>query len=321
MVALVMLDLSSAFDTIDRLILFRRLESQFGITNNALKWINSYLHQRSQWVSINRHHSPDITLSFGVQQGSVLGPLLFTMYVTPLADIANRFGLYYHFYADDSQLYVSFDPRTNSQNAARILESCISVIKNWMKSNMLKINDEKTELIIFGISYRKFPSLSLKIGNIHINSSDSVKNLGAFLDTQMTMERFVSDKIKNSMYFIKNIGRIRRFLTPAATKTLVHAYVISRLDFSNSLLSGINCFLLKRLQSVQNAAAGLVYRLSKYDDVYPLLKSLHWLPIKQRIDFKILTITHNSLHHKAPAYLTDLAWRSTKRNLRSDELF
>ena len=128
-------------------------------------------------IPINRHYSPDITLSFGVPQGSVLGPLLFTMYVTPFADIANRFGLYYHFYADESQLYVSFELRTNSQNAARILKSCTSVIKSWIKFNMLKLNDEKTELIIFGSSYsiRKFPSLSLKISNIHINSSDSVK--------------------------------------------------------------------------------------------------------------------------------------------------
>ena len=124
------------------------------------------------------------------------------------------------------------------------------------------------------------------------------------------------------MYFIKNIRRIRRFLTQSATKNIVHAYVISRLDFSNSLLSGISCSLLKRLQSVQNASARLIFQASRYDDASPLLQSLHWLPIKQRIDFKILVFTHNSLHGKALDYLSDLlVWRSTKRALRHDGPF
>ncbi len=324
MVALVMLDLSSAFDTIDHSILFLRLESSFGIKDRALKWIKSYLHNRSQSVLINGNMSPDISLSFGVPQGSVLGPLLFTMYVTPLADIANKFGLLHHFYADDSQLYVSFDPRAVPTRAIATLERCIYSVKRWMKLNMLKLNDEKTELIIFGSNFNlcKVPQIALKINNLEIRSCDLIKNLGAFFDSKMSMSRFVSDRVKTSMYFLKNISRIRRFLTPMATKTLIHAYVISRLDYSNSLLCGINRSLLRRLQVIQNTAARLVFRKSKFDKAFPLLQTLHWLPIEQRIEFKILVFTHNCLYGKAPDYLSELiSWRSSARNLRSSDSF
>ena len=145
---------------------------------------------------------------------------------------------------------------------------------------MLKLNDDKTELITFGSSYftRKVPSITLKLSDSEIVSSAHVTNLGASFDMNMSMEKFVSQKVKSCMYYLRNIYRIRRFLTPEATKTLVHAYIMSRLDYSNSLLYGINKCQINRLQTFQNAADRLIFQASKRDSVTPL--PLHCLPIE-----------------------------------------
>jgi hypothetical protein len=236
-----MLDLSAAFDTIDHQLLYQRLQTMFHINHSALQWIKSYLTDRVQTVKISDYFSSPANVDFGVPQGSVLGPILFSMYVTPLATITSKHGLSYHFYADDSQLYVSFNPRVNFQASIHSLEECISEIRDWMCLNMLKLNDDKSEFIVFGSKYSMslVNSLSIKIGESAIESVDSVRNLGAVLDKHTNMEKFVNQKIKSCMYFIRNINRIRKYLTTEATKTLLQAYVISRLDYANSLLYGI----------------------------------------------------------------------------------
>ena len=132
------------------------------------------------------------------------------------------------------------------------------------------------------------------------------------------MESFVLENVKSTLFYLKNIQHIRKYLTPESTKTLVHAFVISRLDYANSLLYGISACLRHKLQVVQNRAARVIFLSSRFDRATPLLRSLHWLPIEQRIIFKILVITHNCLHEKGPSYLSDLLqWRTSSRQLRS----
>ena len=105
-----MLDLSAAFDTIDHDHLFELLQNRFGIKGTALDWIKSYLGNRSSSIQINSKTSPPTVTSYGVPQVSVLGPIIFTIYTTPLADIIKHHKLSYHFYADDTQLYITFNP-------------------------------------------------------------------------------------------------------------------------------------------------------------------------------------------------------------------
>ena len=148
-VFLILLDLSAAFDTIDHDILFKRLES-IDVKGSALKWFQSYLSCRSQAVNINGTVSSHVKLHYGVPQGSVLGPILFTIYSTPIANIARKYGLYVHAYADDTQLYVHFDLNdpNDEMSARQRAEACILEIKSWMTVNKLKLNDEKTEFLI-----------------------------------------------------------------------------------------------------------------------------------------------------------------------------
>jgi len=146
---LVFLGLSAAFDTIDHEIMLSRLQTHMGITGTALLWFRSYLAGRSQVVFYAGLTSSSRTVTCGVPQGSVLGPLFFSIYTQPLEKIIQRHNVSFHFYADDTQLYLSFDP-SESQAAAAKLDHCLSGIRDWMAANFLKLNDEKTDLVLIG---------------------------------------------------------------------------------------------------------------------------------------------------------------------------
>ena len=148
-VVVVFLDLSAAFDTICHQILLSRLEHRFGIKGQVLSWIKSYLQDRVQSVHIGKVASTEKPLNCGVPQGSVLGPILFTAYTAPLTDIIQQHGLHFHCYADDIQLYVAL-PSKKQDDTILALNGCLADIRNWMESNFLKLNDSKTESIVFG---------------------------------------------------------------------------------------------------------------------------------------------------------------------------
>ena len=156
---LVMLDLSAAFDVVDCSILLNHLENHFGIRGMALQWIESYLSNRSQRVVIRDTNttgakSESMSLKFNVPQGSVWGPILFTLYTCPLDQICAKHILY-HLYADGQQIYPSFkcgptEMQSPQDDCILWIERCIKEIRNWMTINMLKLNDDKIKLIIFG---------------------------------------------------------------------------------------------------------------------------------------------------------------------------
>ena len=137
-VILILLDMSAAFNTVDHDVLVTRLEQRFGLTGCAIAWIKSYLSDRSQSVKIHG--------VFGVPQGSALGPLLFTIYTTPIGDIIRRHQLNFHLYAEDTQLYVNFElsDDDNKLSSLNKIENCVSEVRMWMNANFLKVNEEKT---------------------------------------------------------------------------------------------------------------------------------------------------------------------------------
>ncbi len=145
--ALTLLDLSAAFDTIDHPILLNRLKNWFGVTGTALNWLTSYLSSRSQRIKIDDYLSSEVNLPFGVPQGSVLGPLLFTMYTTPLSQVISDHSVPHHMYADDSQLYMSFASQDSDISLGN-LQSCLASVQTWMTANMLKLNPGKTEFLL-----------------------------------------------------------------------------------------------------------------------------------------------------------------------------
>ena len=193
-----------------------------------------------------------------------------------------------------------------------------------MSLNELKINGDKTELLINGSQFRptlQFPPVSLDDGPV-ILPSKYARNICVTFDSVLNFERHITDICKSCYFNIRNIYRIRKFLSTEHTKILVNAFVTSRLDNCNSLLYGLPCYLLHKLQLVQNCAARLILGGSKFDHITPLLRELHWLPVEHRITFKLLLITFKALNNLAPCYITNLLHLYTpNRLLRSSSKF
>ncbi|KXJ07191.1 putative RNA-directed DNA polymerase from transposon BS [Exaiptasia diaphana] len=308
-VAILFLDLSAAFDTVDHSILLNRLRYKFGVSGSALQWFKSYLSNRHQFVSIDNVSSDSLTLGCGVPQGSVLGPVLYLLYTSPVADILRKHKMSFHFYADDTQIYIPFS--CNDENALdaalNSIKACLCDIDLWMTINKLKLNKDKTEFLIFSSKHSLLSSSPvISFGSEIIHPSSCVRNIGVLFDSSLSLANHIKMTCKSSFYHLRNISRIRKFLSVKSTDILVHSFISSKLDNCNSLLYGLPKYLIDRLQAVQNACARLVMLSKKHDQITPLLINLHWLPVNTRIKFKILLLTFKALHGLAPIYVQDM---------------
>jgi len=319
-VALTLLDLSAAFDTIDHSILLNILKDNLGIRDTALHWFKSYLTNRTQCVSIDNAQSEPLDLPYGVPQGSVLGPLLFCAYTTKLGQIIQTHNLNYHIYADDTQLYLSFKV-DESMHAIQKLENCILEIRSWMANHKLKLNDDKTEFITISSHHnnRDINTLNIKIGDESIIASKSVRNLGVIFDSIFNMENHITSICQSCYFHLRNIGSIRPYLDNEIAAQIIHAFVTSKLDYCNSLLSKLPQKSISRLTKVQNTAVRIITRCNIKDHITPHLKILHWLPIHLRIEYKILLFTFKIINDLAPNYLSELLqFKTTTHSLRSE---
>ena len=319
-VFLVLLDLSAAFDTVSHQRLLRRLNVRFGLTGEALDWLSSYLNNRTQSVCVDGNMSSQKPLQCGVPQGSVLGPELFSDYSAPVMAIIRSHGISGHCYADDTQLYAPFQPGIDESAVLTKLQAGIESLRVWMKSNQLKLNDQKTEFIVLGPAplLKNVSTKNITVGGQLIPCSATVRNIGAHFDQHMAMDTQISKLCKTAWLNIFNISKIRQYLSKDQTQTLVHAYVTSRLDQFNALLYGLPQAKLDKLRRVQHAAARLISGAKKFDHITPIMQDLHWLPINYRVVFKILLLAFKALVTSKPVYLNDLLTIHTPgRELRS----
>ena len=307
-VILFLIDLSAESDTIDHAILLNTLSNTIAVKDRCLSWFAAYLQHRQYTVLIAVEQSKPHKLTCGVPQGSFLGPLLFTIDMTPLASILKAHGMTYHPYADDTQLFQEFSLSDNTSLEIAIMERCVISIRQWMKTNMLKLNDDKTNILIIHpkSAHQHHLPESVRIGNTNVTPNTHARNLGVTFDCNMSLERHVTNISRTAYYHLHSIGRIRRYLDQGHTKQLVHALVISRIDCCNSLLTGLSVAVVEKLQRVENACARVILIRSKRDHVTPMLLELHWLPVKCRITFKTLLLTFKCLHGLAPIYLSAL---------------
>ena len=320
-VMLVLLDLSAAFDTIDHKILLKRLENRYGIRGIALKWFKSYLTGRTQSVCINGHESEKRPLNYGVPQGSKLGPILFNSYIAPLSELVRKHGIEDEKFADDEELIMAFSTDTWAEQelSRNKMVACINDIRKFLKENKLCNNEDKTELLIIGTHQQlaKLKIDSISVGDTIVKKVPYVRNLGVILDENLTMEKHVKKICKTGYYHLRNIASIRKNIDKKSTEQLVHAFISSTLDYGNALLYGTAQIHLNKLQVLQNSAARLIEKLRKFDHISETLMNLHWLPIKARIDFKILLLTWKALNNRTPKYITNmLTNRDEVRTLR-----
>jgi len=302
---LILLDLSAAFDTIDHSILISKLTTEFGIQGNVLEWITSYLNNRTYKVKIKDVDSVIFRLLYGVPQGSLLGPLLFILYVKELEKIAKKYGLSIHVYADDTQLYISINMDDKDATMENIV-NCLHEISQWMTQNDLKINEDKTKMILIK-SKRNSSDLDFMVpyGEDEIKTEDAAKTLGVTLDSKLSMTKFIQEKCSSCYFHLRNLGRIKRSLSVSMRIKLVHNMILSKIDYCNSLLALTPKIHLKKLQKVQNAAVRLIYDVPKKSSTSKYLKEAHFLRIDERISYKLCSIMFNVISGNSPSYISD----------------
>ena len=177
-----------------------------------------------------------------------------------------------------------------------------------MTADKLKLNDDKTELIVIGTraQFDKISISELSIDHVKVSAVYNVRNLGTRFDNHLSMKTAINKTCQSGLYHLNNIGRIKRFLSFEDRKLIVQAIVMSRIDYCNSLLYGVAATNLSKLQRVQNAAVRLVCSLPRHEHVTSSFIRLHWLPIKFRINFKIAMLCFKCIHGHARSYLKSM---------------
>jgi len=320
---LVGLDLSAAFDTVSHTILIERLHTEFGVTGKPLSWLKSYLGDRSQFVKLGDHQSSDVSLNVGVPQGSVLGPLLFATYCSPVGDIIVRHGVQYHQYADDTQLHLTMSA-DNTTAGLSILAACTSDVRLWYMQNGLQLNPDKSEALVIGTSQQLHQASavvpSVNVAGVDLPVAEQMKVLGVVLDRRLAFDKHATAVARSCNYHIQAIRHIRHLFTQELAQTLACSLILTRIDYCNALLHGAPTGTITKLQRVQNNAARVVLQAPRRSHAKPLLRTLHWLPVEKRIIYKTAVVSFKAQRTATPAYLSrHLQPRRCQRNLRSSD--
>ena len=308
--ALVLLDLSAAFDTIDHGILFEILNKRFGMQHKVEEWVQSYFEGRTQICMVGIDVSDARVLKHGVPQGSVAGPSKFVCYTEDLQEVVTSFSVKYHLYADDTQLLARTILR-DLDTCRHEMEICVSTIHEWCSSRRLQLNSNKTELIWFGSStmLKQLQDLktSIRVGDVDVKAVTSVRDLGVILDCNLNMQSHISKVVSTCFFHLRRLRQLRQYLDRDIRQRLVSAIILSRIDYCNISLVGLPMSSLQPLQRVINAAARFVANLKPRDHVSGVMRDLHWLPIRERITFKLCLLMHNIVHgSSAPEYMTGM---------------
>ena len=320
------IDLSAAFDTVDHNVLLRVLENNFGVGGMALGFCDTYLCPRHCKVNINKSYSTPRELPFSVPQGSCAGPVLYSVYALTIQHTITNDQISLYGYADDHGLRMTCRPEAECEtNIVKDLQDCLSLIKDWMNRNWLKMNSSKTEIIIFGSRQQlsKVSTNSMLINGDKIDIGDCIKYLGVWADRHLTFKQHIKIKCRTAMWNLQKLKTIRPVLTIEAASTLAMGTIISHLDYCNGIYSGLPEIDLNKLQRVQNITAKIVLGKGKFADPTDCLKTLHWLPIKYRVEYKILCTVYKCLSGDTPDYLKVLLKEYTtfRQGLRSEQSY
>ena len=301
----VLLNLSAAFDTVDHQLLLSDF-SDCGVEGTVLSLLESSLENRKHCVAIGESRSESTALQYGGLQGSVLGPVLFTVYTGTLAFLLEAHGVSYHFFLQMTQLYIRVE---DIDEAKHRLSSLLSDSKIWMARRKFKLNDGKTEIIVIrgnlrNVSVANFGEMSF--GNTQLVPCESAKNLGVVLNSLLSFRSHIDSIVKTCNFQIRNLYMIKDFVNKKNLVTLVHSLIISKVDYCTSLLIGLPTVILKKVQSVLNRAARLIFNLPPRVPTTSSLIELHWLLLKGRIEFKICLITFKALKFNQPSYIREL---------------
>jgi hypothetical protein len=316
---LVLLDFSKAFDTVNHKLLLEKL-SILGFQENAVNWLKSYLSDRKQRVKTDNDLSDWKSIINGVPQGSILGPLLFTILVSDI-----RRHIYdgsYQAYADDLQTLYTCKP-SNVGSMIPKVNSDLDRIAKYCKKSGLKINESKCFYMFIGSrqsinTINQTPYEPLKINDTPIKRVSHARNLGLTYDEILSWRKHVNICIAKAMANFINIARYKKFLSMKAKKTLCESLVLSQFNFCDSVYLNIDFYLIKKIQRIQNICIRFIFNIKKKDkcDYNDLRQKLDWLDMLSRRICHSLTILFKILKYKQPVYLSDMFTLNSEINNR-----
>ena len=252
----------------------------------------------------------------------MLGPMLFTTYISPVGRLITGYGIDFHKYADDTQLYISLKQPVHPSLDS--LAQCTTNLQHWYWSNDLLLNPDKSEVAFFGTRQRlqrvSLPS-SISVAGSNVAVCDTLKTLGVKLDRTLSFDNHVNDIVRGCNYHLQALRHLRKSLTRDTANTIACSIVGSRIDYCNALLFGTSEKNFNKLQRVQNNMARVVCDVGRREaHSESLLHDLHWLPVRRRVDFKVATLCYKAYRLGQPPYLSALIQPYVpSRSLRSSD--
>ena len=302
LVGSIMVDLSKAFDTISHPILHRKLAS-YGVRNDELKWFKSYLDGRRQRVCIGAVQSAWSDIRRGVPQGSILGPLLFTIYVNDLPQAVVQSKV--RQYADDTTMYCASD---SSAALSGGLSADLARVADWVEQNGLKLNEAKTQMLLLSRRRRakELEDVVVTLRGQEVTRSDKVKYLGVWIDEGLTWSDHIEVVRKKCFGGLAKLRRLRDSLPEATKKNIYNALILPYLDYCCVVWQECSKTLQRSIERIQNYGMRLICSKPPRTPSEELRSRMNWMPLTNRREMFRLTLVHRAVHNQAPTYMTEL---------------
>ncbi|XP_075151092.1 uncharacterized protein LOC142225202 [Haematobia irritans] len=300
---LVLLDHSKAFDTVDHKMLLSKLEKLFFFSENACKLISSYLKSRSQIVFLNNKRSIPNKISRGVPQGSILGPILFTIYINDLTEIPQTCNL--HMYADDVQVYTSAHIHT-IESCINDINSDLNLIQNWARNNGLHLNPSKTKYLAIAKNKTvEIESISTKlcIENVAIDFVQSHKNLGIIFNSKLTWSDHILSAVGNVHGMLRNLWAVRTSTPQPIRMLLAKTFLIPKLLYGCEIFASSNYSDSQKLKIAYNNIARYIFNKRRYDRISEYAYKIFNIKFENLLKVKCLVQLHKIVYTKSPPNL------------------
>lgn len=300
---LILLDFSSAFDTINHDILLLKLK-YFGLADSAIKFIKSYLSGRSQCTISNGLKSNNVSTDRGVPQGSILGPLLFTIYTADLLNCLKHCKT--HQYADDTQLYHSFDD-ADQYAAADAINYDLNMISEYSTKHGLHLNEKKTQLIVFGNGRTKIMSnknFKIYLNNIPLTFSDTCRNLGLSIDNDLRFKSHINKLIQKAYGTLKHLYFFKDILSSEIKLKLCDSLILSSVAYCDTVYwPAILNKDKESLQKLQNSCLRFAFNIRKFEHISHVFRETSWLKMQERFMYHFNSLLFSLVQKQAPYYL------------------
>ena len=305
-ISLVLLDFSKAFDSINHDIMITNLK-EIGLSKIAINWFNSYLRKRKQRVIIDESYSDWLDVICGIPQGSILGPILFSIYTRKIPSIFNNVQCF--MFADDTQLLKSYNV-DDSKTSIDEINIDLNMLSLWCEKNHLKLNPKKCIHLIIG-SERNLNKLNnnvddLKINNIIIPRCKEARNLGLIFDEHFSWNSHINNLTKNCFSILKPLYRFKNQFNQNVKKLLINSLIISKFDYCDIIYMHLSENLQNKLQKLQNTCIKFIFNLKKYDHINDCYNKLNWLKLNKRREYHLGCFIFKIIDNKSPNYLYTL---------------